>query len=152
MNFVYVLTAAGAFLSDFFIKRFMDKNYARKVRHSRCGNRIIIEKYYNKGAALNFMAKKPKVMRAIHTAILVAVAVGYYFLLRMPGKRVSKLGASLLLGGGCSNLYDRYQKGYVIDYFRINMGPKFLRNIIFNISDFFVFIGAFLAAAGSESL
>ena len=62
-----------------------------------------------------------------------------------------KTGVALLLGGGLSNLYDRYTKGHVVDYFHINIGPKRLRNIIFNISDFCVFIGALLAVAGAET-
>lgn len=147
----YLLLTAITFMLDFFVKRSVDRKYARKVQHSRWHGRIIIEKYYNSGAALNFLARKPKVMRILHTVIMVFVAVLYYFLLHMPGKCISKTGMSLLAGGGLSNLYDRYRKGYVVDYFRINAGPKRLRNIIFNISDFFVFIGAVLAAAGSES-
>lgn len=56
----------------------------------------------------------------------------------------------MLFGGGLSNLYDRYTKGHVVDYFHINIGPKWLRNIIFNVSDFFIFLGVILAAIGSE--
>ena len=60
------------------------------------------------------------------------------------------LGVALLLGGGLNNLYDRYTKGHVVDYFHLNFGPKWLRAIVFNISDFCIFIGALLAVAGSE--
>ena len=146
----YILITGITFLIDFFIKRFVDKKYARKVEHHSRHDHLILEKYYNKGAALNFLAQKPRVMRGIHTGIMVFVAIGYYFLLRRPGREVTKVGTALLAGGGLNNLYDRYSKGYVVDYVRINIGPKWLRNIIFNVSDFFVFIGAFLAAAGSE--
>ena len=41
-------------------------------------------------------------------------------------------------------------KGYVVDYVKFNFGPKWLRGIIFNISDFCIFIGAFLSVVGSE--
>ena len=56
---VYAIIAGGVFLSDLILKRYMDKKYARKVRHPRLGGRIVLEKYYNKGAALNFMVKRP---------------------------------------------------------------------------------------------
>lgn len=147
---IFIAITAGVFLLDFGIKYYMDKKYARKVRHPRLGGRIVIEKYYNHGAALNFLEKKPKVMRAIHTAILVVVGVFYYFLLRKGGKNLEKTGVAMLLGGGLSNLFDRYSKGYVVDYFHINRGPKWLKRIVFNISDFCVFIGALLAVASSE--
>ena len=61
-----------------------------------------------------------------------------------------RLADALLLGGGLNNLYDRYTKGHVVDYFHLNFGPKWLRAIVFNISDFCIFIGALLAVAGSE--
>jgi signal peptidase II len=112
---------------------------------------MILEKYYNSGAAFNFLAGKPKLMKVIHTVIMAVVAVFYYFLLKMPGKKIGKFGMSLLVGGGLSNLFDRYQKGYVVDYLRFHAGPKGLRKIIFNVSDFFVFLGAVLTILGSEA-
>ena len=78
---VYAIIAGGVFLSDLILKRYMDKKYARKVRHPRLGGRIVLEKYYNEGAALNFMVKKPKLLRIIHTVILVVVGIFSYFLM-----------------------------------------------------------------------
>lgn len=54
----YILIAGIAFGSDFWIKRHMDRKYARYVVHPGRRNKILIEKYYNRGAALNFLAKK----------------------------------------------------------------------------------------------
>lgn len=147
---IYLLITAGIFLLDFGIKRHMDRKYARKVRHPRLCGKIIVEKYYNNGAALNLLAKKPKAMRFLHTAALLLVGVLSYFLMRLPGKSLEKTGMAMLMGGGMSNLYDRYAHGHVVDYFHINIGPKGLRRIIFNISDFCIFIGALLAAVGTE--
>ena len=133
---VYAIIAGGVFLSDLILKRYMDKKYARKVRHPRLGGRIVLE--------------KPKLLRIIHTVILVVVGIFSYFLMRLSGHALEKTGVALLLGGGLNNLYDRYTKGHVIDYFHLNFGPKWLRAIVFNISDFCIFIGALLAVAGSE--
>ena len=128
-----------------------DKKVIRRIQSGETeDSQILIEKYYNRGAALNFLAKKPRVMRTLHTVIMFFVGVLYYFLLRMPGHRLSKTGASLLVGGGLNNLLDRYTRGYVVDYVKFNFGPKWLRGIIFNISDFCIFIGAFLSVVGSE--
>lgn len=148
---VYLLVTAGIFLFDFGIKRHIDRTYARKVRHPRLHGKIILEKYYNNGAALNLLAKKPELMRLLHTIALAAAGTFYYFLMKLPGKPLAKTGMAMLMGGGMNNLYDRYTRGHVIDYFRINAGPKRLRRIIFNISDFCIFIGALLAAVGAEA-
>lgn len=144
---IYLLIAAGVFLLDFFIKRYMDKTYEEKQRHARFGGKIILEKYYNSGAALNLLSRFPRVMRGIHTCAVVAVGIAYYLVLRTSGRPLAKTGLSLLLGGGMSNLYDRYTKDHVVDYFHLGLGPKRLRRIVFNISDFFVFFGALLAVA-----
>ncbi len=147
---IYLFLTAGVFLLDFFIKRRIDQKYARYVRHPRLGGRIILEKYYNDGAALNFLAKQPKLMRALHTAVILVAGTAYFIALRSSGKPLEKAGLALLVGGGANNLYDRYAKGHVVDYFRIHIGSPRLERIIFNLSDFFIFIGALLAAVGSE--
>lgn len=118
------------------------------MRHPHLGGRLILEKYYNDGAALNLLAQKPRIMRLIHTIVLIIAGTFFYFYMRTSGKELSKTGLALLLGGGASNLTDRYTKGHVVDYFRINLGPKRLKRIIFNISDFCIFIGALLTVAG----
>lgn len=145
---LYLLLAVVIFALDFGIKHYIDKKYKRKEQHSCLKNKVILEKYYNDGAALGFLAKKPGLMRAIHTVMIVIAGTFFYILLHTPGKDLAKTGMALLLGGGTNNLYDRYAKGHVVDYFRINMGPKRLRRIIFNISDFCIFIGVLLAAVG----
>ena len=76
-NMPYILIAGIAFGSDFWIKRHMDRKYARYVVHPGRRNKILIEKYYNRGAALNFLAKKPRVMRALHTVIMFFVGILY---------------------------------------------------------------------------
>ena len=98
-------------------------------------------KYYNEGAALNFMVKKPKLLRIIHTVILVVVGIFSYFLMRLSGHALEKTGVALLLGGGLKQPIRPLHKGHVIDYFHLNFGPKWLRAIVFNISDFCIFIG-----------
>ena len=135
---VYLAITAAIFTLDFFLKKYIDKKYARKVKNPRLGGIICIEKFYNKGATLNLLAKHPKAMTAIHSVIMAFVVVVYYFAMRMTGKKLTKTGLAMLAGGGLSNLYDRYT------------GPKWFRRIIFNVSDFFIFIGAVLAVIGSE--
>ena len=148
---IYLAITAAIFALDFFIKKYIDRKYARKVKHPRLGGKICIEKFYNKGATLNLLAKHPKIMTVIHSVIMVLVAVCYYFIMRFSGKQITKTGLAMLAGGGLNNLYDRYTKRHVVDYIRFQIGPKWFQRIIFNVSDFFIFIGAVLAVIGSES-
>lgn len=147
---IYLILTAFIFLTDFFVKKYIDKKYARKVTHPRCGGKIILEKYYNNGAALGLLHRSPALLRAIQTVIIVIAGTIFYLFMKVPGKQLSKTGLALLMGGGANNLYDRYTKGHVVDYFHLNFGPKRLRRIIFNLSDFAIFIGALLTALGAE--
>ncbi len=168
MDAGYLLVTAGVILLDFKIKRYVDKAYVCGESHvwegirfpsadrrrrpdgpgrGRAG-RIVIEKYYNKGATLNFLEKRPGQMRVIHACMLLAAGAGYGVLLCSPGRVPVKSGMALLVGGGASNLYDRLVKGHVVDYFRVDAGPGRFRRIIFNISDFCIFAGALLVVAG----
>ena len=51
---VYAIIAGGYSWSDLILSDYMDKNMPARMRHPRLGGRIVLEKYYNKGAALNF--------------------------------------------------------------------------------------------------
>ena len=44
-----------------------------------------------------------------------------------------------------SNYFDRIKKGAVTDYFSFCVPVKWLRRLVFNISDMFIMIGSFAA-------
>ena len=77
----------------------------------------------------------------MHTVLFA----GYLRFLKNPGKQAVKLGGALALGGGLSNLTDRMTKGYVTDYFSLNVKWDRLRRLVFNISDFCILIGTVIA-------
>ena len=60
---------------------------------------------------------------------------------------LEKLGGALILGGAASNISDHWRRGYVVDYLKFALKP--LRNVVFNISDFCIFIGSFLILIGA---
>jgi len=145
---IYVGIVVGIFFLDFVIKRYVDKKYARRERHPKMGGLLYVEKYYNKGAMLNLLSKKTGVLKVLQTGMMLVVCIWFYVVLRKNAGELEKLGIAFLLGGGLSNLFDRYTKGHVVDYIGFGFGPKCFRKVIFNISDFFVFIGAVLSVIG----
>lgn len=62
----------------------------------------------------------------------------YIYALQRSGRKVSKIGAALLLSGGVSNLIDRLRFGYVRDF--IDSGLMFT----FNFADLFIAVGLVL--------
>lgn len=66
--------------------------------------------------------------------------VFFYLLQNKKGHTVQKAGLAILLGGALSNLYDRYVRRYVVDYFSFQFG--WLKKVVFNLGDLFVFAGS----------
>ena len=145
---LYVGIVAGIFILDFFIKRYVDKKYTRNKRHPKLGNQVYIQKYYNNGAVLNFLEKKPKILKGFQSVLFVTVSIWFYISLRRNDNGIGQTGLACLLGGAASNLLDRYTKGHVVDYVGFSFGPKWFQRIIFNVSDFFIFLGSVLIVIG----
>ena len=138
----YLVTIAGIFAGDEWIKEYIEEKEPLNGKRTILNGKITITKHHNKGAALNFMEQKPEIILGV-----ACVTFGYVLslirqILTEEGNVLTKLGLSLVTGGGLSNLYDRVKRGYVVDYFTINYGK--LKKVIFNLADICIFIGSFL--------
>ncbi len=94
----------------------------------------------NEGAFLGFLSKRKKLLKIISFISIVVLIL--YFLQSNDYKNnlLSILAFGFFIGGGISNLVDRFVRGKVIDFifFNIKKWP------VFNIADFFVFAGVAL--------
>lgn len=144
----YILTVLTIFTGELFWKEHVEKeipeNSGRKALHDT----IILTKHHNRGVALNAGEKKPWIVKWISVVLTAAATVLFLCSFGMAGKGLMRWGLSLLLGGAFSNTYDRLRRGYVVDYFRLNVPVKKIRNLIFNVSDFCIMIGALLIVLG----
>ncbi len=137
----YLLLVVSIFGLDEGIKQRIDKKEPLRKERRVPKLPVVIEKYYNNGAALNLLAKNPKIMLGLHSACMAGLMTIYGFVLRK-GNTGLKTGMSMMVGGGLSNLWDRIHKKHVVDYIRFDTPWKRFSRIVFNISDFFIFIGA----------
>lgn len=145
----YLNLFLSAFLGDLLVKKYVEARLPMGKRISILGDRIWIRKLHNRGAAGGFLSDQPDVLLK-STLGMLGTVFGYVLMfLRSGGKKVEKIGAALLLAGGCCNWFDRMHQGYVTDYFSINCKKEEIRNLVFNFSDFFIFIGTLLMAVGS---
>lgn len=145
----YLNLFLSAFLGDLLVKKYVEAQLPMGKRISILGDRIWIRKLHNRGAAGGFLSDQPDVLLK-STLGMLGTVFGYVLMfLRSGGKKVEKIGAALLLAGGCCNWFDRMHQGYVTDYFSINCKKEEIRNLVFNFSDFFIFIGTLLMAVGS---
>lgn len=155
MSIICVLIVVTVFLGDLRLKnhieRYIPAKGDRRKERELFGGRLLLRRYHNRGAMLNAGEKRSSVVTALSlvmTAVLVPV---FIFSLGRRGNGLLRVGLALLLGGAFSNTYDRLRRRYVVDYVSFGVKWKWLRGIVFNISDFCIIIGALLAALGASA-
>lgn len=145
---IYTLTGILLFITDGIIKLFVEKKGNEDVVKPILGGKLLFRKYHNAGAMLNVGESNPKRTAFISLIFTVFMSGIYVATLGYKGSSALKTGLALLLGGAYSNTYDRLRRKYVVDYVSFHVKNKRLKNIIFNISDFAIMIGAVLIVVG----
>lgn len=140
---IYLILVVAIFITDYFIKDYIEKNKKLGAEETILNGKIIITKCHNKGAILNFLENRKEVVVTISGILFGMILMFFAMLLPQRRKDVLKFAIACILGGAASNLYDRVKRGYVVDYFSFS----FYRKVIFNISDLFIFLGCFLVLA-----
>ena len=137
------------FAGDFWIKNQVEQKRAEGETREILGGRLLLRRYHNRGAALNFGERRHPPVATL-SLLLTLLAFGALILnLGQKGNGMLRVGLSLLLGGAFSNTYDRLKRKYVVDYVSFGVKWKRLRQVVFNISDFCIITGALLAVLGA---
>ncbi|WP_455714259.1 signal peptidase II [Anaerosporobacter sp.] len=137
---LYIGIAGIIFLVDLFIKDYIEKNKKMNEEEEIFNGNIIVTRYHNKGAMLNFLEKNTKLVIFISGVLLGGLLLLLGLLIPRKGNKVLKFALALLVGGASSNVYDRVKRGYVVDYFSF----KWLKKVVFNIADLFIIVGSIL--------
>ncbi len=135
------------FIVEYYIKKHMDRVRTLDEQRPLVHGTIILKKYYNTGAAGNFLSAHPDWMKRMHAVMFGAVSCIFILTLQKKRQFLAKTGLSFLTGAGMSNLHDRLVKGHVVDYVSFGCGPQWFRRLVFNMADFFVFAGIILCVA-----
>ena len=132
----------GIIVFESIVKEKMDRTLTFHKSIKKWNGKIILNKYYNKGAALDLCSKHPKLLLAMTGGLIVYIILSFKKIIRMPKQYTKKLACALLLGGALSNFIDRIIKHHVVDYFSFSW--KKIRHIVFNIADLCIFLGSIL--------
>lgn len=132
------------FIGDLWIKNRIERTFAEGETRKLLGGRLLLRKHHNRGAILNFADAKRPVVAALSVVMTLAAFILLLLSFGRTENRLLQIGLSLLLGGAFSNTYDRLKRKYVVDYVSFGVRWKGLRNVIFNVSDFCIIIGALL--------
>ena len=96
---------------------------------------------------MNLMEKRRELVAWISLFLTLSLTIGA-LLFGRKWNRMIKAGLALVLGGAYSNTYDRMFRNYVVDYISFNVKNKKIRQIVFNMADFCIMIGAILVVIG----
>lgn len=148
MKLLWIQLALGLFQADLAVKREIENNPEFEKEHKLCGGAVQLKKLHNHGTAGGkFQDHMPSIIRS-SGLMTIGCAAAFFRALFRTGHTIQKLGLALLTGGALSNLYDRCRKGYVVDYVSFRTPFPWLNNLVFNLSDFFIFAGALFVCLG----
>ena len=116
---------------------YLDRSSRRDTAHF--GGRVRLRTLWNRGGGFGL----PWRGRPLALASLAALAAAWGAALGSR-RRLPRLGAGLLLGGGGSNLYERLRHGRVYDYVQFPKLPGRAGRLVFNLADFAILAGALL--------
>ncbi|MCR5032733.1 MAG: signal peptidase II [Lachnospiraceae bacterium] len=142
------------FAVDQLAKRYVEEDTrlsAPTAEVHELGGHLGIMRYHNPGMMLNLGKHKQNMVKLLSVSMTIVCCFVFVLTLGSHGKKLLQAGLALLLGGAFSNTYDRMARGHVVDYVRFPKAPKMLRQVVFNIADFAILIGALLAVIGEAS-
>jgi len=138
-----MVVIGGIFFGDLWIKNTVEKkgeHLPKPLLHGR----LLLRRHHNRGAFLNLGQGRSRLVAAVSVVFSLVLTAVFLASLGQRGNNLLRLGLALLLGGAFSNTYDRLKRQYVVDYLSFPVKWKRFRNIVFNISDFCIIIGALL--------
>ena len=121
-----------------------DDTFPRELEGSK--GMIRLHKNHNEGFSLGLF-KGSKAVKTVPLYLNSGLAGIWFYLMGTKGRMLEKLAVTFALAGGISNLYDRMKRGHVVDYFSIEW--KFLKKLVFNLGDMFIFLGSGLMLVAS---
>jgi signal peptidase II len=102
----------------------------------------------NYGVSLGMLTAQSQEMRYLLVVVTSLIAL-VVFIWMMREKARLDLGAlALVLGGALGNIYDRFNRGYVVDYADFHIG-EWRPFLIFNLADAAITIGVLIILARS---
>ena len=100
----WMLLPAGIFTADYIMKKRAESWNEEEAPEKMLGGHIILQKLHNRGAALSFMEKTPKLLTGVTTVVTAGMTAFYAYLIKKPKQLFLKTGVGMILGGASQHL------------------------------------------------
>ena len=131
-------------LADIALKSTIEGYMTRKEERTACKGKVILRKDYNKGFSFNLLEEDREVVKYGSAIATVILTIWQLITLLRKKHYLKKWGLSLMAAGAWSNTFDRWFRGYVIDYVGFQTKWKKVTALTFNIADFLIAAGGIL--------
>lgn len=143
---VLICITACLAMMDITLKSIIEGYLTRKEERIVCKTNIILRKVYNRGFCMGVMKNEPETVKFLSAFSAVGITIYQLFTLMRKKHFCKKIGLSLMTAGAWSNTFDRWLRGYVIDYIGIRAKQKHLARITFNLGDLLIGAGSVILA------
>ncbi|MFV0480390.1 MAG: signal peptidase II [Campylobacteraceae bacterium] len=136
------MTKALGIVAIFFVIVFGADQYIKQVFidgftwHSEAISFYLV---YNTGVAFSMFSSLGEYLKYIQILLILALFVFLY--MEKPFFKNNSVAIGIILGAGCSNIYDRFLHGGVVDYIAWHYKFEFA---VFNFADVMINFGVFL--------
>ncbi len=129
------------------------KNYAEENlqpgTEKKLTGRIVLRRVHNQGVGFELLSECPEEVKKLSLAVTTVVTGAGAVVGAGKGRILEKLGLTLTAAGAWSNTWDRFRRGYVVDYIGIRQKNKKFDRLTYNVGDFCIVAGSILWVAGN---
>lgn len=136
-------------LVDIAAKSLIEGSMRRGEERTIGKGKLVLRKVYNRGMCLNLFEKNPEFVKGASAAVTILLTIYQCVTLMRKKRALKKVGLSLMTAGAWSNTFDRWVRGYVIDFIGFKTKWKKITQITYNLGDFFIGAGAVLLVLSS---
>ena len=131
-------------LADIAMKSTIEGYMTCKEERTACKGKVILRKVYNKGFSFHLLETKQEIVKYGSAIVTMLLTIWQLITLLRKKQYLKKWGLSLMTAGAWSNTFDRWFRGYVIDYVGFQTKWKKLTRLTFNLADFLIGAGGLL--------
>jgi signal peptidase II len=146
---IFLLTTVVLAFADIGIKTFIESNFKRGEEKSILKDKVKIRKVYNQGVAFSLLDDQPELVKKLSCYLTIDLFIYYVFTLFRKGRLLEKIGLALVNAGAWSNTFDRWLRGYVVDYVGFETKWDNFNRLTFNVGDFLIMKGSILIVVSS---
>lgn len=136
-----LIETAGLFAADQLFKTYAEQNLDKKEERKLAGA-LVLRRVHNKGLCMGLLSENQTAVKWLSLAASGIVTVCQAIVSFRRKGFWQKNGLALMTAGAWSNTFDRFARGYVVDYIGFDIKDPKTAKITYNLGDFFITAGA----------